>query len=830
MLYTSLKLCRYSRLALANTEYFELNPKNKIQLILGPNGVGKSSLLSQLTPLPSSHQDFEKGGYKILECSHNNNDYILKNHFNVGGNKFEIIKNGSSLYEGHSATVYREFVKQEFNITQDIHDFMVGSTNFTTMSISERRNWFTKISDSDYTYAIQYFNKLKEQHRDAVGAVKLMQSRLVQESEKLLTPMEEEKHRYEISILKDMLKNVLELKTPINHSRQTLFTELEIQESNLINLSEDLRRYRSAFVNREGFKSNEEIDIAIIDSQSSIQSLTNDQSKLYESLSKDQKTLKALQDSNTTSYKDIDASIINLKKDRLNLLEEIELDIVVIDAHKTYDALLSISDVLNETFRSLPENADKRLSRDSYILHMEAKTKKEHSLNERLKLSNDLVLKRSEMERCKTHDEVKCPNCNHSWNLHYDPVVYNKLINEIAINDKIISSINTDLETLGKVIDENRSYLENYRTYSNIIVNWAILKPLWDHIFNSGILFTNPRYLPTLLDRFKSDLLIWMKIENIDSKINETLALKDVLSKDQETSVEALLKKIEEIEEELTFITSELRDKKIVLNRLKLYKQASIEITAISSKIEYNLTLLANKQKQLTDLEWAESINRTIQLINVELVNRESLLSKVDIQKALVADLNSQITSLSLKVEVLKIAVDELSPSQGLIAKGLTGFINHFVSLTNSFIKKIWLYPMALVPVEPDEKDEVDLDYKFMVKVNDSFTVPDVSKCSAGMKEVIDLAFRVVSMVYLGLEASPLFLDEFAKGFDKAHREQAHYVITNLLTSSNFTQIFMISHYENSYGSLVNADITALSTDNIGLPESLTINKHVIIR
>lgn len=830
MLYKSLKLYRYSRLALANTEYFELNPRNKIQLILGPNGVGKSSLLSQLTPLPSNHQDFSKGGYKVLECSHNNNDYIVKNHFNVGGNKYEIIKNGALLYEGHSATVYREFVKQEFNLTQDIHDFMIGSTNFTTMSISERRNWFTKISDSDYTYAIQYFNKLKEQHRDAVGAVKLMQSRLVQESEKLLTPIEEEKHRYEIGILKDMLKNVLELKSPINHSRQSLFSDLEIQESNIINLSEDLRRYRSAFVNHEGFKSNEQIDTAIIDTQSNIQSISNDQAKLYDLLSTDQKTLKALQDSNTTSYKDIDVNIANLKQDRLNLLKDISLDIVVVDAHKTYDALLSISDVLNETFRSLPENSDKRLSRDSYISHMESKNKQEHNLNERLKLSTDLVIKRSEMERCKTHDEVKCPSCNHSWNLHYDPVVYNKLIQDIAINDKVIESINTDLVTLNKIIDENRSYLENYRTYSNIIVNWGILKPLWDHIFNSGTLFTNPRYLPTLLDKFKSDLLIWMKVEDIDGKIKEALVLKDVLSKDQETSVEALLKKIEQVEEDIVFNNSELRDKKTVLGRLKLYKQASVEMSTIATKIEYSLTLISNKQKQLTDLEWAESINKTIQLINVELVNRESMLSKVDIQKALVTDISSQIATLSLKAEVLKIAVDELSPSQGLIAKGLTGFINHFVSLVNSFTKKIWLYPMSLIPVEPDEKDEVELDYKFIVRVNDNFNVPDVSKCSAGQKEIIDLAFRVVSMVYLGLEAFPLFLDEFAKGFDKAHREQAHYVITNLLTSSNFTQIFMISHYENSYGSLVNADITALSTDNIGLPENLTINEHVVIK
>jgi hypothetical protein len=49
--------------------------------------------------------------------------------------------------------------------------------------------------------------------------------------------------------------------------------------------------------------------------------------------------------------------------------------------------------------------------------------------------------------------------------------------------------------------------------------------------------------------------------------------------------------------------------------------------------------------------------------------------------------LESNLEKTKEQAKVLKAAVDALSPSSGLIAKGLTGFINHFVALANSVIK-----------------------------------------------------------------------------------------------------------------------------------------------
>jgi len=45
------ELHRFKRFTLNNIETFVYTPKAKLQLIQGTNGVGKSSLINELTPL-----------------------------------------------------------------------------------------------------------------------------------------------------------------------------------------------------------------------------------------------------------------------------------------------------------------------------------------------------------------------------------------------------------------------------------------------------------------------------------------------------------------------------------------------------------------------------------------------------------------------------------------------------------------------------------------------------------------------------------------------------------------------------------------------------------
>ena len=95
------------------------------------------------------------------------------------------------------------------------------------------------------------------------------------------------------------------------------------------------------------------------------------------------------------------------------------------------------------------------------------------------------------------------------------------------------------------------------------------------------------------------------------------------------------------------------------------------------------------------------------------------------------------------------------------------------------------------------------------------------------MQEVINLAFVAVSMKYLGLSNTPIFLDEFAASLDVAHRQSAYKAIDHLIESTDYSQVFLVSHYQDGYSSLNSSEVLVLCDSNIELPKGMAYNHHV---
>ena len=63
-----LHLKGYERLFLGSINEVIYKPENRMQVILGSNGIGKSSLLYMLSPLPADiNADFVEDGFKIIK-------------------------------------------------------------------------------------------------------------------------------------------------------------------------------------------------------------------------------------------------------------------------------------------------------------------------------------------------------------------------------------------------------------------------------------------------------------------------------------------------------------------------------------------------------------------------------------------------------------------------------------------------------------------------------------------------------------------------------------------------------------------------------------------
>ena len=826
----SMQLKGYRRLLLKNIEYISLTCEHKIHLILGTNGSGKSSLVEELSPLPALHQEYAKDGYKHIEILHKNSLFLLKSTFSPGHNVYVFEKDGVELYRGGVVSVFRDLVKTEFGITQEIHELMTGAIKFTNMSIGERRSWFTKISDADYTYAIQYYNKLASQYRDITGAINLNQSRLVREKVKLLTPEATVALTEDIKGLEAYIAALMDLKTPMRTSESNLRLDLSNREKKISNLYDSLMAHHRKYVNSHGFTSHNDIDDRIINLKSCIQSNDTTVSNLCKKIEEEQYTLDTLEKLHLSTSGDIDATISKLLNDIDSLRSQRTYLTHYNDPVAASNALTAVSINLSEIFENIAPNVNEEYSRSTFqdaVRMCDLATQNIHTYEVNI---TELGLQKKEMEHLKLHSETECPKCEHKWFRGYSENKYQDICTRLKFFETKLEE-GTVLQTKAHARKEEiETYLNLYRVYHNITLAWPILEPLWNQFAESEEIFSNPRRVSNIVAAVQGDLQLLIRINALGIQFDENTKLKDLMIQNQVSSIDTLRKEIDQWNSQLFNLNQTQKHLKNDLAETLEFKKAVLASALQHAELKQNLEACNASQAELISVLRSTAINDSIYRLKLRLTDQERVLSSLCIQEAVINNLEIENVRLAERGEVLKVALQALSPKDGLIAKGLTGFINHFIGQVNVFIRKIWLYPLELIAISPDETDGVDLDYKFKVNVGNNSVTSDVSRTSSGMQEIIDLAFRVVAMQYLKLEYAPLIMDEFGKTLDAAHRESAFYAVTNLLTSANFSQIFMISHYEQSYGSLKNTDITVLCDSNVVLPDGMVFNSNTIIR
>jgi hypothetical protein len=336
--------------------------------------------------------------------------------------------------------------------------------------------------------------------------------------------------------------------------------------------------------------------------------------------------------------------------------------------------------------------------------------------------------------------------------------------------------------------------------------------------------------LTTLINDYREDIISALEVKQHLKALNEFKRVKQLTTDSNISSISVIRDNLTEMEKELhslNVILAKYRDNAKRLNELKelldgIYYLKDLLVRTSNSRNNITNLLKENYRN--------DAINSMISEVKVMLSKRENMIASINIQLALVKSLEDTILELKANEISYKKLIDTLSPSTGLIAEGLTGFINTFIKQVNIFVEKIWSYPLVILPIMVTDEGDCDLDYRFIVKINDGDTIPDISKGSGAMREVIDLAFKIISMKYLGLSRYPVYLDEFARTLDHAHRTTAHKTVVDLITQSDFSQVFIVNHYSDLYMSIRNADMTVLHSENIIIPKDCNINQRVKIR
>jgi hypothetical protein len=846
---TRLELHGFKRMALNNVMSFVFTPTQPIQMILGTNGSGKSSLIAELTPLPAEPSAYLPEGSKTIEITHHGSFYVLTSNFALT-KVHSFVKDGEELNDGGGVTIQRELVKREFAITPEIHELLIGQEHFHAMSPTKRREWFTRLSDVSYDYALSVFKKLAEKSRDFSGALKLAKKRLVSESAKVISPAEEERLQSDVNATHKELNVLIEQSAPLDRSIEDLrqahshgFDELTRMSRRLLNMrfaapyaaygldeNKPLERDDWGALLRPHFSSLEEIDKFLDGVRHQItekETLLNHQVQEHGKVSE---TVAVLKRTGEAGLQELTEKRADLQRKRDETFETRQLNLEGFEPTGAMQALESLHELLSGIFSSIPQNEDMRFSQTRRT-DLEAKLLA--LKDQRNAQAQRLVVLNAEKTHADTHKAngtEECPKCHHVWIKGYSDEQYQKLLERIGAQEQTVVESDKQIKALEEDVEAIRQYGVFYSDYVRCVRNWPALQPFWNYLTEEKLVTTAPRKALTDLELLKHDLGLELEAKKIGEQIAELEKLIADAAEIGDANLVETQQQLAECTLRIEQLTSEVTRLRAKLADYSTYRRQMAEGMELGERIRQAMAQQEILNNELIEAIRRDTLNHCVRQLQHSLALKQTTLNEAVTQRKIVTEIESYIRELEVKEQAARTLVRELSPTDGLIAEGLFGFIRNFTSQMNNLIRKIWSYPLQVMECGTSSAGSTELDYKFplMVKSKDNIA-PDVSKGSTGMREIVDVAFKVVAMRYLGLAESPLYLDEFGAFFDKEHRHQATIVVKNIMDTQPFTQLFMISHYEANYGAFTNAEICVLDASNITVPANTKYNQHVEI-
>ena len=805
MKFVKAELHHYKRIGLGTITHISYVPEQKMQIILGTNGSGKSSLLHELSVIPTNRAHYNKGGYKVLEIAHNKSYYILRSDYDKGVYSFK--KDGEELNNGGTRSAQITLAEEHFGVTPKLQDLMLGVLQFTNMSVADRKYWFSLISDSDHTYSLKVFKKLSNRLRDLRGSIKISRGRLATEAAKLLTAEQEEELVTDKKSLEDELDYLLINKRDVPLDKREVsrrITQLDREAARLTQqLNTDLLDTDISSLNkqlatvteqhRQVAKQIDTVNGSLIEYKDKVDNLPN-ASQSIASLEQDLSVLK--RDIDTMSRSMGDSELLK-------------------DPETLYTFINTSLQPLIGLLSDLVELTDEDTLTDIGVLRKRL---------QQLQYDRDILVKKlsetetySDLYKQVENKGIMCSECG-------TPISRSviKLIkqNDASVLESQITEIDKEISATEIAVERSQKRSETLSFISNTINTLASYNTLgWiRELFDS-----NPQELLNRLNFINSRQAELVEYVQKRKKIKELTSELELAKSSDTKLLEEYRTQISRLEKELEELYSKQKEYRRKMNDI------SSAIKEIEKQLEYKkrLDVINNEEipklKEMEDIHHSNGeIDRRLLEVRRSLSDINNVIENNNKAAAVVAELEAGIQDTENRLAVIEKMLTALSPTEGLIAESILASMYNILDYMNNIIETIWTYKLKILPCITSEDDQ-DLTYKFPVEVADNdIPVPDIGLCSSSMQEIINLAFKITVMIKLNLIPYPLYLDEFGRSFDPVHREKAYKIVNDeLLTANEFSQVFMVSHFMENYGSLTNADVVVIGEDNAEIPTHL---------
>jgi len=830
-----LRISGNSRLDLSLIQSIEITPQDRIQIILGRNGSGKTSLMREWTPLPGEHKDYHKGGSKYVRIHRQGLTFELTSTFNrgTGHHSFYIKEEDRELNKGGTLAVQRELVMHYFNVNRERMDILLGAEKFTAMSPLKRQEWLTLLTPTSLDYAFGVYDKLKSLKRDKDGVVKHHQQRLAKETKEVPSDAEQKAMREQLSQMVKKAEALMGAKYSVTPSNDPTLNP-ESLKTRLNAIVRDVKKTLTVHPTLP-FKFNIRDEEAFNEALNATSHEVSRYDALLDHLSNEYRELKQQQpkkDENLTEemVQSIRQEIKQIDEDINNTSPSQErVDRLFVEP-VTIGNMLNFEVVLEEMVGGLiclihefPDNSDGRLSREQY-----ARAKVEVSKCDNYLLSlehrRDTILGR--LQQLKTCRSVVCPNCEHSFREGVDenePVRLEKELEEIGPNIDKVKAQGEKIRSYMDEVDDFRRLLTRFRQFSE---SYPMFGPLWEKLINDRIMVTNPK-------SYVNSIIEWLQVMQTLAAIKRLTDRRDVLSNKLRYIEEIDQGTIDRVNQKLTQVESsieEVNKKRALLLKqkeaLESYGKTNRLIIDNQRRLSQELEQVLRDFDQLRDDYYHDALQKESNSVQLSMGQLKHQLSEIEVRNGVLDYLHKQLEESIQQQEDLKLLVKAMCPKDGLIGKYLMGFMNNVVKFMNAIIARVWTYDLE---IQPSKVDKDRLDYRFPLIVGGGEkSTPDIKDGSGSQVDIVDFAFRLLVMKFLKLEEFPLYFDEFGITFDEEHRANLNLLINSMIENNQTTQVVYISHYMQEHTSLSNADVCVIDPNNITVPK--VYNQHVVIK
>lgn len=825
---TYIELYNYQRLVGNGIKRIKIDFTEIIQIIIGRNGAGKSSVLRELSPLPPDNGDYDKGGTKHVVLTHKGQHYEL---MSVCGSpsRHSFKCNDVELNESKNLSAQKELCEAHFGYTNEIHELLLGLVNgvsFTTMSPAKRKEWLMALYPNDLTYVVSLHDKFKTMLRDAKGGIRTSSTQLTGLYDQRGTGLSTDDMQQQIDQLQLRRDRIARL---VSDSISTQNHQGNI-DNTFVDMKQLVARHRNPIALSREYRDREAIVDLINQTQGNLQQLDY----AHQTHSKELSEL-----ANNEVFKQAasadDKERLEQQRDELTKQIAADSEAWAVGANHYQDVpLWGVVTKLTEQgqrtlvamgneLMELLQNMSTMDNTDVTVRQFDSVTKLKYDLSPQMDRLNETTSRLAHrLKHLESADRTECPHCSHRWIPGVSPQQIEELRTQYTKEQQ-------ELSQLRERHDKCEAYMNTYAAwhvstcaYLRFMTGREDLQALHDWFIAEQLFYIGGKAFAAVLPGILNILPLQQRLINKRMELDQ---LTNRLKMFDSDAVEWHKRRYQEHEDALNLVIEQQRGARLDLAQLnadlntvddaermvaELKRQKGYIHQQVGELAKQKLTQIANSEhRQLGE----EQRTLTTQLYNSRSLEGSILTTE------------QHIELMKQQEEVLKLLVKATSPVEGLVAEQLSDFIACFIGNINVVIDEIW---DEVLQIRPCDIENGSLSFKFPLLSGElQRETADIAESSTGESQIINWVFRLVVMEYLGFEEYPLYGDELGANFDEKHRPKLMEYLKKCASSGRYSQIFLISHYIAQHGVFTHAEVCALSTDGVALPERY--NEHVVI-